>query len=163
MGSIAFMGISGRMITALQPLYANCSVSIKVRGRVSMTLLSHTGLKQGCPLSPILFGLFTDGLHRHLMHECADVGPQLRCGRYVPDLGYANDFSLLATTPLGLQRSIDAVFELCRFIGMIVSTSKTKVMVVSPHMHMGGPYQWSCGGILLHWVGQYKYLGVMFM
>ena len=42
--------------------------------------------------------------------SCLAAGPRLQCGRYVPILGYADDFALLATTPVGLQRSLDAVF-----------------------------------------------------
>ena len=78
----------------------------------------------------------------------------------MPILGYADDFALLATTPVGLQRSLDAVFELCQSIGMVVSIDKSKVMVFSPCMV--GPYQWSCGGVPLQWVAQYKYLGIIF-
>ena len=84
----------------------------------------------------------------------------MNCGRHVPDLGYADDFALLATTPVDLQRSINAVFRLCQSISMIVSTNKTKVMVFSPCM--SGPYQWWCGDTLLEWVPQYKYLGIVF-
>ena len=78
----------------------------------------------------------------------------------MPILGYADDFALLATTPVGLQRSLDAVFELCQSIGMVVSIDKSKVKVFSPCMV--GPYQWSCGGVPLQWVAQYKYLGIIF-
>ncbi len=76
-----------------------------------MSLPSETGLKQGGPLSPTLFGLFADGLHRHLLHRCPGAGPPLRTGACVPDLGYADDFTLLSTTPDGLQRLLDAAAE----------------------------------------------------
>ena len=154
------LGISGRLLGALQSMYEGCSVAIKVGGRVSPGLPSRLGLKQGCPLSPTLFGLFSDGLHRHLVHACPGVGPQLHNGRNVPLLGYADDFVLLATTPAGLQCSIHAVFQLCQAIGMVVSTDKTQVMVFSPRMV--DPYQWSCGGVILQCVQQYKYLGIVF-
>ena len=132
------LGVSGHMLGALKSMYADCSVAVKIGGRASPSLPSLTGLKQGCPLSPTLFSLFSDGLHRHLLHECPDVGPRMNCGRHVPDLGYADDFALLATTPVDLQRSINAVFRFCQSISMIVSTDKTKVMVFLPCM--SGPY-----------------------
>ena len=115
------LGISGQMINALRSMYANCSVAIKIGGWVSQSLPSLTGLKQGCPQSPTPSSLFSDGIHRHLLRKCPDVGPQMNCGRHVPDLGYADDFALLATASQGLQRSINAVFRLCQSIGMILS------------------------------------------
>ena len=47
------------------------------------------GVKQGCPLSPTLFGLFADGLHRYLQLCCPDDGFAFADGTLVPDLGHA--------------------------------------------------------------------------
>ena len=55
------LGVSGHMLGALKSMYADCSVAVKIGGRASPSLPSLTGLKQGCPLSPTLFSLFSDG------------------------------------------------------------------------------------------------------
>jgi hypothetical protein len=80
------------------------------------------------PYEPTFFGLFPDGLHKHLLHACPGVGTQLRNGTCVPDLSYADDFALLATTPDILQCIIDAAAALCAETGMIISVAKTKVV-----------------------------------
>ena len=154
------LGVAGRMLAAIQSLYANYTVAIKVGGNVSPALPSVTGLKQGCPLSPTLFGLFSDGNHRQLVDKCPMGGPRLRCGRIVHDLGYADDFVLLATTPAGLQCSIDAVSDFCQHTGMIISVEKTKIVVFS--QSLVGPFQWLCSGTPLEWVQQVTYLGIVF-
>ena len=73
-GCIVILSSAGahHKLISLKSMYADCSVAVKIGGRVSPSLPSLTGLKQGCPLSPTLFSLFSDGLHRHLLHECPD-------------------------------------------------------------------------------------------
>ena len=154
------LGIEGQMLAAVKSLYANNTIAIKIGSQVGRSLPTCTGLKQGCPLSPTLFGLFSDGLHRHLQLRCPEVGPQLYCGTRVRDLGYADDFALLATTPAGLQKLIDATQEFCVQTGMVICPDKTKVVVFSA----GAPeaIEWRCGSAELDCVQQYKYLGVIF-
>jgi hypothetical protein len=154
------LGVPGRMLAAIQSLYANSTLAMKIGNKAGIRLPSTTGLKQGCPLSPTLFGLFADGLHRCLLSQCPGVGPQLRNGTSVPDLGYADDFALLATTPDGLQRLIDAAAGFCAETGMVISVEKTKIVVFSKGLP--GPYHWVCGDTPLHWVQQFEYLGTVF-
>ncbi len=152
------LGIDGCMLGAVQSLYAHNSMSINVEGRTGQPFSSFTGVKQGCPLSPMLFESFIDGLHRHLLWRCPDEGPQLRCGQRVPDLAYADDFVLMAATPTGLQRLLDAAVEFCQLVGMVISVEKSKVMVFTEKFP--GPYEWLCSP--LQWVAQFDYLGVSF-
>ena len=148
------------MLRALQSLYENSQLCVKVQGRTGQSVASKTGLKQGCPLSPTLFGLFADGLHRFLAARCQDTGPVLSDGRRVPDLGYADDFVLLAESPKDLQALINATVEFCEATGMLISADKTKVLVFS--QVWPGPFQWVCYGQPLEWVVQMKYLGLIF-
>lgn len=154
------LGIHGHMLGAVQSLYANCYIAITVEGKIGPKLPSHTGVKQGCPLSPTLFGLFIDGLHRHLQSICPDAGLQLRNGNWVTDIGYADDFALLSTSPGGLQQLIHAAEQFCALIAMAINTEKTKVMVFSDTYL--GPLQWSSCGQQLQWVSEFKYLGIDF-
>ena len=154
------LGIHGSMLTALQSMYRDGSLCMHVAGRCGPSVTSHTGVKQGCPLSPTLFGLFVDGLHRFLQARCPHEGPRLFDGTHVADLGYADDFTLLATTARGLQHLIDAVAEFCPAMGLVVSVPKTKVLVFSQVPVT--PFQWTCHGAVLEEVSEYKYLGVLF-
>ena len=47
----------------------------------------------------------------------------------MPDLAYADDITLMASSPQGLQQLIDLVYEFCAPLGMVVCVTKTKVMV----------------------------------
>lgn len=73
-----------------------------------------------------MFGLFADGLHRFLAAQCPDIGPRLSDGCRVPDLGYADDFVLVAESPQALQALMNATVQFCAATGMLISIDKTK-------------------------------------
>jgi len=123
------IGVHGQMLAALQSLYKDSQVRMKVQGRTGINLPSQTGLKQGCPLSPTLFGIFVDGLFYYLATHCQDLGGQLGNAFRIRILGYADDFVLISDTAAGLQRLIDCAYQWCSLVGMILSFPKTKVMI----------------------------------
>ena len=123
------LGVHGPMLAAVQSLYKDSGLTININGRSGKTVQSHTGVKQGCPLSPTLFGLYIDGMHRFLMSSGPIDVPVLSSGVQVPDLAYADDVTLMASSPQGLQQLLDLVCEFCALVGMIVSVAKTKVML----------------------------------
>ena len=154
------LGVHGPMLAALQSLYHDSELTININGRVGKTVLSQTGVKQGCPLSPTLFGFYIDGMHHFLMSRGLVDVPVLSSGVQVPDLAYADDVALMASSPQGLQRLLDLVCEFCGPIGMIVSVPKSKVLVFN--VVFPGPLQWTCGGEQLQIVAEFKYLGIHF-
>ena len=86
--------------------------------------------------------------------------PVLSSGMQITDLAYADDVTLMALSPQGLQRLIDLVCEFCTFMGMVVSVAKTKVMVFN--IAFPGPFQWTCGAEQLEIVLDFTYLGILF-
>ncbi len=72
------MGIVGRFMQCLQSMYSQDNVRIMhpTEG-LSAWFSCGIGVKQGCPLSPLLFGLYLDGLEKHLDALDGDNPPQL--------------------------------------------------------------------------------------
>ena len=60
------LGVQGKMMGAVQSLYDNCLLSMRVSGCAGEGKTPSMGLRQGCPLGATLFGLFIDGLHHYL-------------------------------------------------------------------------------------------------
>ena len=107
-GTLQRLGIHAQMLGAIQSLYADCLLSIRVGGACGKSQTPAMGLRQGCPLSATLFGLFIDSLHHHLESTVPLAGIGL-CGMRLRELVYADDICLLATSPAELQALIDAL------------------------------------------------------
>jgi hypothetical protein len=84
-------------------------------------------VKQGCPLSPLLFGLYLDALERRL-HSTKCDAPAL-ANLHVWLLLFANDFVLMSKSEVGLQQQLDMLQQFCVEHGLMVNMKKTKVTV----------------------------------
>ena len=131
------------MLQAIQGLYGSATVAVKINGQQGLPLVSVSGVRQGCPLSPTLFGLLADGLHRFLQSAAAADGLAVGPDLMVTDLGYADDFCLVSATADGLQRIIDVVALWCDAVGMLPSSDKTVVMEMTGQQSAGGSLWWT--------------------
>ena len=82
------LGVHGVMLAANQAMYAISTVSVRADG-TGPILPSRTGMRQGCPLSPTLFGLLADGLHIFLQGVAVSKGVALSAACVLTDLTYA--------------------------------------------------------------------------
>ena len=74
------LGTHGAVLAAIQSLYKDSGSATHNNGRRGNIFQSITGVKQGCPMSPTLFGLYMDGLHRYLMSIAVPGVPMLLPG-----------------------------------------------------------------------------------
>ena len=89
------------MLWGIYALYEQVFGRVRCPGGMSDTIASTIGVKQGCPLSPTLFGLYIDELADFLTQdgkEAVDLS-----GTPVHITLYANDIVLVSESPGGLQ------------------------------------------------------------
>ncbi|MCO5550705.1 hypothetical protein L7F22_004195 [Adiantum nelumboides] len=102
--------------------------------RNSILIEAHDtiGVKQGCPLSPTLFGLLVDELEHMVLEFMQQEGiEEVMIGNAVIMLLlYADDVVLLAHSLEDAQKLMIALENFCLHSGLIVNGSKTKVMLV---------------------------------
>jgi len=84
-------------------------------------------VKQGCPLSPLLFGLYLDALEGCLHGKECDA-PTL-ANLHVWLLLFANGLALMSESKVGLQQQLDMLHQFCVERGLMVNMKKKKVMV----------------------------------
>ena len=105
-----FYGIEGKFLAILQGMYEEVLSCVRVNRELSDWFTVESGVKQGCILSPILFGLFINDLAHHI--NKLDVG--LPCGVFLlATLMFADDIVLIAENEFKLQCLLDVLHEWC--------------------------------------------------
>jgi hypothetical protein len=117
------------------------------------------GVKQGCPLSPLLFGLYLDGLEKHLDALDGDSPLQL-ADIVVKLLLYVDDLAMMSETPQGLQKQIDALSKLCVERQLVINVNKTKVVVFEKHRSVAPEFTYR--GTTIERVQSFRYMGLEF-
>jgi hypothetical protein len=81
---------------------------VSLGGCFSFSLTVHSGVAQGCPLFPFSYATFVDGMLESLQTECADSGIRDGQAPLLPQ-AYADDQDAASSTPIVLQRILDAM------------------------------------------------------
>lgn len=127
------MGANLKLVKAIKAIYNSVKVCVRVMGKVSDCFDSLVGVKQGEPLSPILFILFLNDLTEELninnnyFDDNSDIIDQFQ--KFI--LLFADDTLLLAESKLGLQLLLNKLCMYCEKWNLTVNTNKTKVMIFS--------------------------------
>ena len=113
----------------MHSLYSDAQIVINISGLIEDSQMPVNGVKQGCPLSPTLFGVLLDALKGWLSHRAAAAGVSMECksggSRLLSSLIYANDLALIAQPPSHLQALIDPLSDFCASAGYEISATKS--------------------------------------
>ena len=99
------LGMNGIFLCNIEAMYKRTEYYIKVKnGLLPDKINSNLGLKQGCPLSPMLFNLYMDDVENIFDEECKPIYFQ---NERINHFLYADDLVILSHSKEGLQRSLD--------------------------------------------------------
>jgi hypothetical protein len=102
---LASHGLPQRFLAAVAATLSESCIQVRVGEALSTPSRVTVGLKQGCPLSPLLFNVYLNPLLLHL-ERAADEAPQA--------LAYADDVVITATSAHQLNSSLNTLGDWCR-------------------------------------------------
>ncbi len=151
------IGMGGRFLACLRSMYSQgqACISHPTKG-LSSTFLCTIDVKQGCPLSPLLFGLYVDALESCITTLASDDGPDLT-STAVKLLFYVDDLVLMSKSLWGLQKQLDELNVFCKERDLTVNVKKTKVVVFGSRVN-SSPLHYD--GSPIEEVVSFRYLGI---
>ena len=118
---------------------------------------SNLGLKQGCPLSPLLFNLYVNDIVQHLGPTPSD-SIELQ-NEKITHFMYADDLVIVSATKEGLQEKLDELSQFAEVKELTINTKKSQVMIFNKSGKLLKD-TFSIYGQKLDIVQKYTYLGV---
>ena len=152
-------GVSNRMFKAIQAMYKSVKSVIRNNNVLSENFEVFHGVKQGNPLSPILFLFFINDLPENIKPDSHDDLFTIN-ELHIFTLLYADDAVLFAHSKDGLQKMLDKLSIYCTRWKLKVNTEKTKIMIFERGRARDVDIYYN--GIKLDIVDCFKYLGITF-
>ena len=150
-------GIPDSFVELLGEMYKDSKAYIFAGGENSRNFQVNRGVKQGDPLSPLLFAVYIDDLVEQLERT---GGRGLQLGHMIlRAILYADDVALLAESPDELQRYLDCLALYATENGLVVNVVKTKAMLFEKTPTADQP-NFYINGEKIDNVDTFKYLGV---
>ena len=149
------LGINGFFYHNIIAMYAKTRYSIKLKNGFLDPIDSNLGLKQGCPLSPMLFNLYIDDVKNIFDDQCEPVYLQ---DEKIHHFLYADDLVLVSHSADGLQRSLNKLSAYAKQKCLTINTKKSITMIFNlPGRHI--KKQFNIEGKKLESVNTFCYLG----
>ncbi|XP_053911837.1 mitochondrial enolase superfamily member 1 [Cuculus canorus] len=122
-------GVEEHIITLIKDLYRNVTTSVEIKSGKSESIKINIGVKQGDPMSPLLFNLSIDPLLCRLEEKGHGFKHGSRC---ITSLAFADDLVLLSESWEGMVENIKILEAFCSLTGLKTQGIKCQGFYISP-------------------------------
>ena len=118
--TLTHMGFPPDLVNMIRNAYTNATTEIRTNTGITNAIPIHAGVKQGCPMSPVLFNLALELVLRKIKaaSESCWRGPARHHTVPISVIAYADDLVLLARQKQSLQHLLDAASSAATTIGL---------------------------------------------
>lgn len=129
--------MDGGLIEAIRALYRKPTSAVVVNGVVSGDFEIQTGVRQGCPLSPLLYVIAFDGALMELNDNKNVVTIPLPTRPQKALVAYADDLTIVAKSEESVRETLLALGEWGRRSGATINKNKCACMYVGGQRGQG--------------------------
>lgn len=148
-------GVPVKVINVIRAMYDNATIQVRHSGMNSELFTTNAGVKQGCPLSPLLFAVTLDDIMKEISKEKRGIVWGLQ--NHLEDLDFADDICLISHRHCDMQSKLDELVVRSRAIGLEVNIKKTKAM----RIHNTNSNTFKVNDQEIQFVDTFCYLGCM--
>ena len=153
--SLKQYGFGSSFISWIHVLYNKPEACIKANGWLTDFITIMKGIRQGCPISAMLFIMCAEFLSLQIENNNQICGFPLPNGTAVKLSQYADDSTIILGNMQSIKPTIDAINEFCNVSGLQLNLDKTEGMLIGTLKDNIPPefgFNWTKGPI--------RYLGV---
>ena len=115
-------GLGPQFSELVEHLYIQASSCIKIGTKLRQSFTTNVGLRQGDPLSPLLFNLFIADLVFAFKTDC---DPPSLYDLPIPSIQFADDICNFSTSLQGIRNSINTTLQYCQANKLTVNIFKS--------------------------------------
>ena len=137
-------------------LYSRAKGTLTWKGLSTPMFKTPVGVRQGCPLSPTIFNLYTEAMMREWTRATEHLVPPDVEGFTTNELRYADDIALLALSANDAEIQLQSLGVIASQYGLQLHPDKTEYMVIQPTLDN---LSISYNGTAIKRVTSFRYLG----